>query len=459
MKIKLGAALVLVATLTAAWLAAHGYSTFATPFCTDGATSATTAAQVETAVAAGEDVCVTAAITTQISLSDRITAETGTGDLTQDSTTVANVTGSFETGMRIAGDGLARGTRVTAVGAGTLTISPAASSSGTGVDLTGADDRQIGTSDSGSIGAVDINGANWVTLHVRGDSMRIVDSEWIWVDNSIMGGTADDPTSAQVLFMPAHTEDVIISNSDFGFTVADDTGNTGYAMRVYGDNDRMQIVGNKIHDIAADAVQGFGGADDVLFDRNEIGPVGANPGSDEHSDAMQVTSNGPNLRITNNWFHEQGYYNGEPVGNSGIPYLHGLLPGDDSSLLFENNLIENSRGRMEVCGLGTPDPNDYRSDVTIRNNTIVDLGQAFPDFPGFEWDCDEGTGNVIENNIAVDPDSGFAQNGSTDTFTLSNNLFGLESLVTLDADGNCTSTNCNPPGVTIGYRKPSGVNW
>jgi hypothetical protein len=32
--------------------------------------------------------------------------------------------------------------------------------------------------------------------------------------------------------------------------------------------------------------------------------------------------------------------------------------------------------------------------------------------------------------------------------------------VTLDAQGNCTSSNCNPSGEEpIGYRKPSGVSW
>ena len=90
----------------------------------------------------------------------------------------------------------------------------------------------------------------------------------------------------------------------------------------------------------------------------------------------------------------------------------------------------------------------------------MDGGQAYTGFPGFEWDCDSGSGNTIERNIAVDPDGGFGQDGSSSAATISSNLWGPPSLVTLDAQGNCTSANCNPAGAEpIGYRKPSGVNW
>jgi hypothetical protein len=453
-KIKLAGALVLVSALTAAWLAAHGYQTFATPYCSDGATNVTTATQVVSAVAAGNDVCVTAVITDNIVLENReITAATGTGTLTEGSQSVSAVTGTFTVGMRITGPGLARATRVTAVGAGTLTIAPAASSSGTGVALTAADDVEIGTSGDGKLGYVEIDTMNWLTFHARIDSTRIDASSWIWFDNSVMGGTENARTLSQIVFMPSTSSDVAFTNNDIGWAIADTTGNTGYGMRVYGDNDRLQIVGNKIHDVAGDGIQGIGG-DDVLVDRNEIGPVASNPESDEHSDIIQITGNGENLRITNNWMHDQGFYNGATTGNSGSPYIHG---GSDGSVLIENNLIEHALGRMEVCGLGTG--GTERSNITIRQNTISDQGISFPDFPGFEWDCDAGTGNTIERNIAVDPDGGFIDHGFT-TYTGSSNLFGVPTLVALNTDGDCTSTNCNPDGQDpIGYRKPTGVNW
>jgi hypothetical protein len=160
------------------------------------------------------------------------------------------------------------------------------------------------------------------------------------------------------------------------------------------------------------------------------------------------------LRITNNWIHDQGYYDGEVTANAGSTYIHG---GSTGSLLYANNLIETAQGRTEICGLGTG--GTTRSNITIRRNTWVDGGLAFNGFPGFEWDCDAGSGNTITRNIAVDPDGGFADHGY-DEAIVAPNLFGEPSSVSLDADGNCTSANCNPDGEEpIGYRKPAGVSW
>jgi hypothetical protein len=183
--------------------------------------------------------------------------------------------------------------------------------------------------------------------------------------------------------------------------------------------------------------------------------VGANPGSDEHSDNIQIVSNGPNLRITNNWIHEQGYYEGKVTGNSGSTYIHG---GTSNTLLYENNLVAMNQGRTEICGLGTGGTS--RSNITVRNNTWVEGGLAFDNFPGFSWECDGGSGNTVARNVAVDSDGGFAQNGSAGAATWSANLWGRPSVVTLDTNGDCTSSNCNPAGQKpIGYRKPSGVDW
>jgi hypothetical protein len=198
------------------------------------------------------------------------------------------------------------------------------------------------------------------------------------------------------------------------------------------------------------------GGEDVLIDRNEFGPVGANPDSSEHSDNIQITGNDPGLRITNNWIHHQGYYEGVPEDNAGSTYIHG--GSDGAPLLYANNLIETALGRTEICGLGTGGAS--RSNITIRRNTWVDGGRAFGGFPGFEWDCDSGNGNTIARNIAVDPDGGFALGGSSSAASFSSNIWGKPSSVTLDADGNCTSANCNPAGQEpIGYRKPAGVHW
>ncbi len=356
--------------------------------CPAGATNATSASQLRSAVQGGKDVCVTAAV-----------GNVNLGDL----------------------------------GSRAVTVS----------------------TDGGSIGEIDLGGTTDLTIEsARFRSIEMRGSHRTHLIANTIGGTQANRVYDQLIFMPETNNDVVIEGNDIGWTKADNSGNTGYGCRCYGTLNRLRFVGNRLHDIAADGFQGVGGSD-VLIDRNEIGPVGRNPESSEHSDNIQITGNGSNLRITNNWIHHQGYYEGSPVANSGSTYIHG---GSTGSLIYENNLIEVAQGRTEICGLGTGGTS--RSNITIRRNTWVDGGRAFSGFPGFEWDCDSGSGNLVERNIAIDPDGGFAQNGSSGAATFSSNLFGQPSLVTLAANGNCTSTNCNPSGQEpIGYRKPAGVSW
>ncbi len=312
----------------------------------------------------------------------------------------------------------------------------------------------VSTSGNGMMGAVDLGSTTDLTIsQARLRSVTIRNSHRTRLLGNTIGGTPTARVSDQLIFMPETNNDVLIEGNDIGWTIADDTGNAGYGCRCYGTLNRLRFVGNKLHDLAADGFQGVGGVD-VVIDRNEIGPVGRNPESDEHSDSIQITGNDANLRITNNWIHHQGYYNGEVTANAGSTYIHG--DGTDT-LTYENNLIETVEGRTEICGLGTGGVE--RSNITIRRNTWVDGGKAFNGFPGFEWDCDGGAGNVITRNIAIDPDGGLADNGY-DAALIAPNLFGTPSLVTLDADRNCISANCNPASEEpIGYRKPSGVAW
>jgi hypothetical protein len=358
------------------------------PSCVAGATSVSTAAAVRSDVQAGRSVCVTADV----------------GDVNLDS-------------------------------------------------LSSSTDRYIGTSGGGALGAVSISGSSHLNLRARMRSVEIRDgSSFITVEQSIIGGTATNRVYDQLIFMPDPTSDVTIRDNDIGWTLADDSGNTGYGCRCYGRNDRLRFERNRVHDVAGDGFQGAGGVD-VVIDRNEIGPAGANPDSSEHSDNIQIVDKDQNLQITNNWIHEQGYYAGTGGSSSGSTYIHG---GSTGSLLYRNNLVTHSRGRVEIGGLGTGGTS--RSNITISNNTIWDNGQAFANFPGFEWDIDSGTGNTIDHNLAIDPDGGFAQDGSLAAASWSANVWGTSA--TFDADGNCTSEACNPPGQPpIGYRKPTGVHW
>ena len=311
------------------------------------------------------------------------------------------------------------------------------------------------STEGGSMGAIDLDSTTDLTIEgARFRSIEMRGSHRTRLLGNTIGGTQSDRVLDQLIFMPETNNDVAIEGNDIGWTRADNSGNTGYGCRCYGTLNRLRFVGNRVHDIAADGFQGVGGQD-VLIDRNEIGPVGRNPGSSEHSDNIQITGNGSNLRITNNWLHHQGYYEGSSTANSGSTYIHG---GEMASLIYENNLIEIAQGRTEICGLGTGGTS--RSNITIRNNTWVEGGLAFNGFPGFEWDCDSGSGNRVERNIAVDPDGGFAQDGSASAATFSQNIWGTPNAVTLGANGNCTSANCTTSGgQPIGYRKPSGVSW
>jgi len=69
----------------------------------------------------------------------KTTGASGTGDTTESSTTIENVataTGAFLQGEAIAGPGIPAGTTIASVGAGTLTLSQAATATATGVALT-----------------------------------------------------------------------------------------------------------------------------------------------------------------------------------------------------------------------------------------------------------------------------------------------------------------------------------
>jgi hypothetical protein len=313
----------------------------------------------------------------------------------------------------------------------------------------------ISTAGTGSLGELTLEGTDGIAVRwARLRSVTIRHSDGVAIEGSTIGGTREHRVYDQLIFMPDRSENVIIRGNDIGWTLADNSGNTGYGCRCYGETNGLLFVGNYVHDIAADGFQGTNGAN-VVIDRNKIGPVGANPGSDEHSDNIQMVGNGPGLRITNNWIFQQGWFEGQVVGNSGSIYVHG---GTSNPVLIENNLIEENQGRTEICGLGTGGTS--RSNITIRRNTWIEGGLTFTGFPGFEWDCDSGTGNTVAGNIAVDPDGGFAQDGSAAAASFANNIWGTPSKVTFDADGNCISANCNPVGAeAIGYRKPAGVPW
>jgi Right handed beta helix region len=313
----------------------------------------------------------------------------------------------------------------------------------------------VSTESGGSMGEIELNGGT-TGLTIRGARFRSIELRRAagtkLYDNTI-GGTPHHRTYDQLIFAPERSDNVRIEDNDIGWTLADDSGNTGYGCRCYGELNNLRFVGNRVHDIAADGFQGVEGRN-VLIARNDFGPVGANPGSSEHSDDIQIPGNGPGLRIVDNWIHNQGYFAGKVAPNSGSIYIHG---GTSHSVLIENNLITENQGRTEICGLGTGGVE--RSNITIRRNTWLEGGLAFPNFPGFEWDCSGGSGNRVERNIAIDADGGFAQDGSLAAAAFGENIWGRPGKVKFEPDGDCASARCGKAGRAIGFRAPRGWRW
>ncbi len=312
----------------------------------------------------------------------------------------------------------------------------------------------VSTEGEGSLGEIDLDDTTGLTIRgARFRSIEIRHASGTKLFGNQIGGTPTERVEDELIFMPERSDNVTIEGNDIGWTIADDSGNTGYGCRCYGEVNNLRFIGNNVHDIAADGFQGVEGHN-VLIARNQFGPIGANPGSDEHSDDIQIPANGPGLRIVDNWIHNQGYFAGKVVNNSGSLYIHG---GTGNPVLVENNLITENQGRTEICGLGTGGVD--RSNITIRLNTWINGGLAYPNFPGFEWDCSGGSGNRVERNISVDADGGFAQDGSRSAAKFDENIWGGKHKLKFDEAGNCISKRCNPKSGPIGYRTPRGVHW
>ncbi len=313
----------------------------------------------------------------------------------------------------------------------------------------------VSSEDGGSLGAIDLEDTSGLTIRgARFRSIEIRQANDTKLFGNKIGGTRHHRVYDQLIFMPERSDNVTIQGNDLGWTLADNSGNTGYGCRCYGETNGLRFIGNRVHDIAADGFQGTEGSN-VLIARNDIGPVGANPGSDEHSDDIQMVSNGPGLRIVDNWIHNQGYFGGHIANNSGSLYIHG---GTGNPVLVENNLISENQGVTEVCGLGTG--GTTRSNITIRLNTWIQGGLAYPNFPGFQWDCNGGSDNRIERNISIDADGGYStDDGGGDAATFSENIWTHSGKLKFDDHGNCLSKRCNPASGPIGFRTPPGTHF
>ena len=218
----------------------------------------------------------------------------------------------------------------------------------------------------------------------------------------------------QLIFIPYRSDDVTIRDNDIGWTTADNSGNTGFGIRAYNDSARLRIVRNYIHHIGADAMQlGMDGVD-TLVDRNEIAYAARPATSNEHSDDLQITGNGPNMRVTNNYFHHCGWFTATgPTTGCNSMAIHA---GSSDSLLFENNIESHALGLPFIGDLGTG--GCVRSNATFRNNTWFDNGTQFTGGPDLMYALCGGSNNVWERNVVsatFNNRYGFAASGTTAT--------------------------------------------
>jgi PKD domain/Bacterial TSP3 repeat/Right handed beta helix region len=364
--------------------------------CVTGATGATTAAQVRSAVQANQNVCVTAAV----------------GDV--------NLSGLGAHAVVVSANGGSMD-HISLSETTKLTIRNARFTS---IELWYANNTTIESSViGGSPGARTED--NLVNVNVSKD-VTIRGNEIAWT---------------------------LAGNSGFaGYGIRSPGNSLGY-------NDRLHIEGNYIHNIAADGIQGLGSSQDVVIDRNRIDYIGQEAGSSEHADAMQIIDHGSNARITNNWISHEGYFEaGKVSGGSGTLYVHG--GDNDTLLIENNLFSESQgrvliaglgTGGTSVSNL-TVRRNTFLEDgksyasfpsfhwaVTSGSNNMVERNVAQDEDGGFSNQGSLSTASFVEN-LWRDRD--------------------VSGALAFDSSGNCTSAACNPSGQeAIGYRKPSGVSW
>ena len=320
-------------------------------------------------------------------------------------------------------------------------------------DLQSGQTRYVGTDAAGSIGELRLQGASRITIRARFESAVIENANQITIEHSRIGGTPSNRILDVLLYIASGGDDITIRDNDIGWTGADNSGNTGYGIRAFNNLNRLRIERNYIHHIGADAIQvGLDGADTII-DRNEVAYAARPANSNEHSDDLQIIGNGPNMQVTNNYFHHCGWFTASgPTTGCNSMALHA---GTSNSLFFANNVEAHALGLPFIGDLGTGGTS--RSNATFRNNTWWDNGTQFGDQPDLQWGLDGGSNNFWERNLVVSKmnfsgGAGFAQSGTT----ARDNLVGNYAM---SAIGECLAAACNPGAGPIGYRRPAGVHW
>ena len=305
------------------------------PACVSGATTVTTADAVRSEVAAGRNVCLTAAVAT-VNLAGLTSAQ------------------SRHVGTSAAG------------GMGKLEL-------------------------AGSSNLVVSARFRYTELHGGASSITLRSCR---IGGESTGARVDEHALVRIL---GDARNITIEDCVLGWTTAGSEEGDAIEILQTGDTRDITIRRNQIIGVANDAIQVGGRPPNVLIDRNEISYIAPQPdGPDTHGDSIQLVDYGNPTVITNNWLHHNGYpFPGAPNAGAaaGPIYAH----GGNAGLRFENNLVVDNRNSPDFGNLGTGGCSFQNA--VARRNTFVRNGLAFGSgFYDFNWQVCGGASNVLERN-------------------------------------------------------------
>ena len=271
-------------------------------------------------------------------------------------------------------------------------------------------------------------------------------------------------TYDQLIFVPDTSHDVTDPQQRrLPGRIADDSGGHGLRLPLLRHpRTSFRFTGNRVHDIAADGLQGLNGTN--VTDR----PQQHRTRRGQPRRSSRALRHDPDRR-QRCWDEDHQQLAPRPgLLANGRLAAASATPATSTSTAAPTELAasrttcstHDSRGRTEICGLGTGGTHPQQHHDPSQH--LVDLGLGLQQLPRLRVGLRlPAAGNTVTDNIAVDPDGGLRSGRlAYQRPPLGRTTSGASpASVTLDANGNCTSANCNPTSSPIGYRKPSGVSW
>lgn len=304
-----------------------------------------------------------------------------------------------------------------------------------------------------------IEGFRMTTVQVNyGNSLNTTNQN-LQFANCTAGGTSTARISPLAIFeIYGNADNILIDNCDIGWTDTSASQDQGYGVRAINGSGvitNLKITRSKIHHVGCDGVQlGLGANSNFTLDRTEIAYAASGPGTDCHSDSMQIMGSGGTNYITNNWIHHTGYYDDNYIpSSSGQMILHGW--NGSTPWIVQNNLFTNNRNftpeyKQENDG-------SFARNWTWDHNTILSSFNTEGSGCSGNWN---GAQAALTNNIIRQ----YCEEFGATYDTVSGNIGidsspegGIRLAVTFDSTYEPTNL---PAGYTgAGYRVPTDVHW